>query len=91
LFGTGAYWPPVFKDGAIATSAMPLDPTYNFFEIVDQDGVQGLVLYAGTAPGILYGVFQVNVQLALYQSPSLTLHNLIYPDYSNTVQIYLKQ
>jgi hypothetical protein len=63
----------------------------NGFEIVDQFGVQGLVLYAGTAPGLLYGVFQVNVLLALDQSPSLTLQNLNYFDYTNTVQIYLKQ
>lgn len=70
---------------------MPLNPTYNIFEIVDPYGVQGLVLYAGTAPGLLYGVFQLNVQLAPYQTPSLTLHSLIYPDYSNTVQVYLKQ
>jgi uncharacterized protein (TIGR03437 family) len=91
LFGTGAYWATTFKDGAVATSATPLNLTYNDFEIVDPTGVQDLVLYAGTAPGLLYGVFQLNIQLALRQSPSLTLYNLTYQDYGNTVQIYLKR
>jgi hypothetical protein len=42
------------------------------------------------APGIIYGVFQVNVQLAPNADPPLTLRNLYYADSSNAVQVYLK-
>jgi uncharacterized protein (TIGR03437 family) len=63
LFGTGARWPSGTQTGAIATSAMPLSQEVNRFQAFDASGTPLNVVYAGAAPGLIDGVFQVNVQL----------------------------
>ena len=92
LFGTGAIWPYGTPDGTLATSAAALDQEQNQFEIVDSTGAPASILYAGTAPGLIEGVFQVNVQLPPDAAPPLTLRTA--PSgvslSSNAVQLYLK-
>ena len=63
LFGTGAVWSPDMQDGAIASSATPLNQQQNNLGALDWNGDLMNILYAGTAPGTINGVFQVNVQL----------------------------
>lgn len=66
LFGTGLNgWPADKADGALAKAAEPLDQFYSKLEAFDISGVPINVLYLGTAPGLLYGVFQINLQLPL--------------------------
>jgi len=92
LFGTGAVWPYGTPDGTLATSASSLDQEQNQFEVVDSTGAPAAILYAGTAPDLIDGVFQVNVQLPPDAVPLLTLRTA--PSgvslSSNPVQIYLK-
>lgn len=93
LFGTGAIWPSDIQDGAIASSALPLDQEQNRFELVDSAGVPASILYAGAAPGLIDGVFQINVQLPPDAALPLTLRTLPSTGTSvssNPVQIYLK-
>lgn len=94
LFGTGARWPSGIKDGSIATSAVSLDRELNRFLMIDLAGTPMNVLYAGAAPGLLYGVFQLNVQLPSGVAQPLTLMQLSNPIWLSTVsnfaQIYLK-
>ncbi len=92
LFGTGAIWPYGTPDGTPATSAAALDQEQNQFEVVDNAGTPASVLYAGTAPGLIDGVFQVNVQLPPDAVPPLTLRTSAsgVSLTSNTFQIYLK-
>ena len=96
LFGTGAIWPLGIQDGAIATAALPLDQEQNQFEIVDGTGTPENILYAGTAPSLIYGVFQLNVQLTPDVVLPLTLRASAAPGFgpvaltSNAVQICLK-
>jgi uncharacterized protein (TIGR03437 family) len=96
LFGTGATWPSGIQDGAIPEAAAPLDQEQNQFEIVDSAGTPETILYAGTAPGLIYGVFQLNVQLTLDVANPLVLLASSNPGFppaaltSNAVQIYLK-
>jgi len=97
LFGTGAIWPSSLQDGAIAASAAPLDQRQNQFEVVDRNLTPVSILYAGTAPGLIYGAFQMNVQLTPDTVLPLTLHatsgtQLTGPAAltSNAVEIYLK-
>lgn len=92
LFGTGAIWPYGTPDGTVATSPSSLDQEQNQFEVVDSTGAPASILYAGTAPGLIDGVFQVNVQLPPDAVPPLTLR--MSPAgvsrSSNAVEIYLK-
>jgi uncharacterized protein (TIGR03437 family) len=97
LFGTGALWPPSLADGALASGATPFSQEMNLFQVVDSQGAEASILYAGTAPGLIDGVFQLNVQLPLGESTNypaaLTLSSgagsalgAVPP--SNKVQIY---
>lgn len=92
LFGSGAIWPYGTPDGTLATSAAALDQEQNQFQVVDSIGAPASILYAGTAPGLIDGVFQVNVQLPPDAAPPLTLRTS--PSgvslSSNAVQIYSK-
>lgn len=92
LFGTGAIWPVGTPDGTLATSPLSLDQEQNQFEVVDSTGAPASILYTGTAPGLIDGVFQLNVQLPPDAVPPLTLRTA--PSgvslSSNAVQIYLK-
>jgi uncharacterized protein (TIGR03437 family) len=63
LFGTGALWPSGTQEGAIPADAMPFNPDLNKFEVISGNGTPLNILYAGAAPGIIDGVFQINVQL----------------------------
>jgi uncharacterized protein (TIGR03437 family) len=96
FFGTGAIWPSGIQDGAVAASAVPLDQEQNRFEVIDRSGAPATILYAGAAPSLIYGVFQMNVQLPPDAVPPLTLQTNPNPApfgtplSSNAVQIYLK-
>jgi uncharacterized protein (TIGR03437 family) len=91
LYGTGAIWPSGVQDGAISVSPLPL--YLSTFEAYDWSGAPLYVSYAGAAPGLIDGVFQINVQAPqisslpgfkpwiMLKSGSLT---------SNVGQIYLK-
>ncbi|MGB9457673.1 MAG: SBBP repeat-containing protein [Bryobacteraceae bacterium] len=63
LFATGAAWPSGLVDGALASGASVLSQELNEFQVVDAGGVEASILYAGAAPGLIDGVFQLNVQL----------------------------
>lgn len=90
LFGTGE----VFEsgaDGTIATGSAPLSQPDNRFQVFDSFGNELTLLYAGAAPGLIDGVFQLNVQLPPQDlDPTLTLHsvNIFGPELSNSVQVY---
>jgi uncharacterized protein (TIGR03437 family) len=95
LFGTGATWPSSMRDGALATAAAALDQAQNRFDVVDSSGVPASILYAGAAPGIINGVFQLNVQLPANVILPLTLRARTVGSFnqnlsSNPVQVYLK-
>lgn len=93
LFGTGAQWPSGLQDGAAAAGAMPLDQESNKFEMVDGPGTPLTILYEGAAPGLIDGVFQINVLLPANVNPPLTLHATTAAGValsSNTVQLYMK-
>jgi uncharacterized protein (TIGR03437 family) len=45
-------------------------------------------LYQGASPGLIYGVFQMNLKLPAVFSPPFTLHSRGLA--SNAVQVYLK-
>ena len=97
LFGTGASWGSGLSDGALAPAAAPLSQFTNQFQ-VQANGVYASILYAGAAPTLIDGVFQLNVQLPIGVTVpmngrvSLTLtgdasgFGAVAP--SNTVQIY---
>ena len=92
LFGTGAVWPSNLQDGAIATSAAPFDQFQSACQAFEYGGLMPL-LYAGAAPGIVNGVFQVNVQvlptvqLTLLYTVPLTLQ--CFGLSSNAVRVYI--
>ncbi len=95
LFGTGATWPSGIHDGALAAAPLPLDQEQNRFAVIDSYGTPASILYAGAAPGLIYGVFQLNVQLPPDAAPPLTLITSTPTPYmtalsSNAVRIYLK-
>ena len=73
LFGTGATWPSGLLDGALAPGAAPLSQETNDLQMVDQSGIPASILYAGAAPGLIDGVFQLNVQLPSGEGPNPTL------------------
>jgi len=61
IFGTGASWPPGMQDGGVAMAAMEL----NQFVAFDKLGTPLAIRYAGAAPGLIDGVFQMNLQAPL--------------------------
>lgn len=71
-----------------AASAVPLNQAQNQFEVVDSRGTPASILYAGSAPGMINGVFQVNVQLP--QGAVLPVTLTWRSGISNPVQIYLQ-
>jgi uncharacterized protein (TIGR03437 family) len=80
VFGTGATWP--------ATGAMTLDESQDQFTVSDKAGTPLAILYQGASPGLIYGVFQMNLKLPTVFSPPFTLHSreLV----SNAVKVYVK-
>jgi uncharacterized protein (TIGR03437 family) len=93
LFGTGVQWPSGLEDGAAAAAAMQLDQEMNKLEMADGAGTPLNILYAGAAPEIIDGVFQINVQLPANVNPPLTLRATTAagnPLSSNPVQVYVK-
>ena len=92
LFGTGVEWPSGMQDGVAAGTAMPLDQGVNKLEMFDSSGIPLSILYAGAAPGLIDGVFQINVQLPPDAVPPLTLRTTPAGSTfsSNAVLIYLK-
>jgi uncharacterized protein (TIGR03437 family) len=90
IFGTGANWPADTQDGAIATAAMEL----NQFTAFDQLGAPLQVQYGGAAPGLINGVFQINLQLPpAFNGPLTVLARVAFgvtlP--GNPVQLYVKE
>lgn len=92
LFGTGVEWPAGMQDGATAPTAMPLDQEANKLQMFDSGGTPLSILYAGSAPGLIDGVFQINVQLPPDAVPPLTLQTAPFGNTfsSNAVQVYLQ-
>ena len=90
LFGTGAVWPSGLQNGAVAASALSLDPNQNRLEMVDRIGNPANILYFGAAPNSIYGVFQMKLQLPANAFPPFTLQALDGSRSSNAIQIYLK-
>jgi len=85
LFGTGAAWP---SSGGGMTFAQN-----NGFQVTDQAGVRLNLLYAGSAPGLSDGVFQINVQLAAKTYLPLVLRSDTSSGEiltSNSVQLYIQ-
>ena len=89
LFGTGAVWPAGMPDGAVATTAIRTQSSFQLEYFPES----AAVLYAGTAPGLIDGVFRVNLQLPPQLSVPLTLQQnpgLYATLASNPVRLYLK-
>jgi len=84
LFGGGAFQgnPP---DGTIAGNTL-------WAPVLDVTSNLGKISYAGSAPGLLLGVMQVNVQLTpLPAAPSyVSLNLLVGYETSNSVEVFLK-
>jgi uncharacterized protein (TIGR03437 family) len=76
LYGTGAAWPAGMTDGGIPTAAAPLNQEQNGFQILDSYGIPESILYAGTAPDIIGGVFQINVAVPVGAQPPFTLQSV---------------
>jgi uncharacterized protein (TIGR03437 family) len=90
LFGTGEVFVSGL-DGALATTATPLSQPDNRLQVFDNLGNELTLLYAGAAPGLIDGVFQLNVQIPPQDlDPTLTLHsvNIFGTELSNSVQVY---
>jgi uncharacterized protein (TIGR03437 family) len=90
LFGTGALLSGI--DGTVATAATTLSQQANHLQVFDSFGNELTLLYAGSAPGLIDGVFQINVLLPSGPSTLLTLQsvNAFGTQSSNTVHIYLE-
>jgi uncharacterized protein (TIGR03437 family) len=89
IFGTGAVWPPGMQDGALATAAMPLTG----FTAFDGFGTPLAVAYAGAAPGLIDGVFQMNVPAfsTFYGTLTVQVKDIFGVVHSsNPVQVYVK-
>jgi len=86
LFGTGGAWSFGTLDNAVATAANPL---FDDWGVTDSSGNELTVLYAGMAPGLLCGVFQVNVLLLPNEVPQ-TLRLTTAFGASNPVRVYVK-
>jgi uncharacterized protein (TIGR03437 family) len=65
IFGTGAGWPYALQDGAVATAARELNGFSAFYGF----GIPLGIRYAGAAPGLIDGVFQINLQAP--QAPNI--------------------
>ena len=89
IFGTGAIWSSGLQDGAAALSAMALDQETNQFLIQDVNGAPSMIHYAGAAPGLLYGFFQINFEVQRGMLLPLTLRSSA-DVASNPVRIYIK-
>ena len=76
LYGTGAIWPAGMIDGGVPVAAASLDQQQNGFQIVDGRGVPADIFYAGAAPQIINGVFQVNVLVPVGARPPFTLQSV---------------
>ncbi|HUA58003.1 MAG TPA: hypothetical protein VML19_04565, partial [Verrucomicrobiae bacterium] len=90
LYGTGAYWPTRSPTNTPAPSAFSLDQGGNGFEaLVNLIPVN--ILYLGSAPGIIEGVFQMNLQLPEEGpvQPPLQIQSSNFGN-SNVVQIYVQ-
>lgn len=92
LFGTGVTWPDGMQDGAVPAAAAALDQETNKLEVFDSNGTPLSIIYAGTAPGLIDGVFQINVQLPPHVNPPLTLQAIRAGDTisSDSVKVYVK-
>lgn len=100
LYGTGAVWPFGMTDGGIPTAAAALNQEQNGFQVLDLPaGIPQEILYAGAAPEIINGVFQMNVTVpaGVVVSPTagwqITLQSVLQSSEaalsSNTVGIYV--
>jgi len=95
LFGTGASVAGS-ADGALASAATPFSQEWFQIEAITGDGVGTNVLYAGAAPGLIDGVFQLNVQLPVWAANPFRLMLSSYAGFplgnveSNLVQIYIQ-
>ncbi len=89
VFGTGATWPSGMQDGAVAAAAMELSGLLAF----DKFGTPLAIRYSGAAPGLIDGVFQMNLEAPPAFNGPLTLQGrdsfgvLLA---SNPVQVYVK-
>ena len=95
LFGTGANWLSALTDGALATAATPFSQELFQIEALVGDGIGTNILYAGAAPGLIDGVFQLNVQLPVWvTNPALVSLSSVTPFganiASNLVRIYVQ-
>jgi uncharacterized protein (TIGR03437 family) len=95
LFGTGAIWPSALADGALAAAATPVSQELFQIEALVGNGVGTNILYAGAAPGLIDGVFQLNVQLPVWvTNPVLLTLSSVIPFgaeiASNGVQLYIR-
>jgi uncharacterized protein (TIGR03437 family) len=88
VFGTGATWPSSLQDGSVATAAMELDQSRNQLAAFDTAGTPMEIRYAGVAPGIIYGVFQMNVELPQGFSGAFTVQAMGLS--SNPAKIYVR-
>jgi uncharacterized protein (TIGR03437 family) len=99
LYGTGAVWPFGMADGGIPTAAAWLNQEQNGFQVLDSSGIPQEILYAGAAPEIIDGVFQINVIVpaGVVVTPGVgwqvrlqsVLQPSVAPLSSNTVAIYV--
>ena len=101
LYGTGAVWPYGMPDGAIATTAALLNQEQNGFQVINPiPGIPQDLWYAGAAPEIIDGVFQLNLAVppGVVISPGLgwrvllqsVLQSSAAPLSSNTVGIHVQ-
>lgn len=91
FYGTGAVWPAGTADGGVPTAAAQLDQESNGFQFIDSRGIPQFIQYAGAAPEIIDGVFQLNVTIPADAQQPFTLQSV--PAYgspmsSNVVRIY---
>ena len=84
IFGTGADWPSGMQDGATAAAPLALDGFVAFYDPYNQLAV----LYAGAAPGLIDGVFQMNLRVTAVDSSFTVQARGTSP--SNPVQVYVK-
>ena len=79
----------------IATGALDIRPEQRRMQVLDASFAAGEILYCGAAPGLIDGVFQVNVQLPFGEvsgTQTLTLTSTAGNGTisSNAVKIYTK-
>ena len=92
LFGTGAAWPPGTPDNTAAPSAMSLDQGGSGFQVMAllARPIPLNMMYFGSAPGIIQGVFQINVLLPQTSSKELGLQiRSVWFGDSDTVSVYV--